>query len=201
MPCLLLLFLSLKCFLTLVGRFVACCLLVLVVSCICLFFMVIRVLILMLNSLLLLISYLMLLWVIKVLLREVSPGCWLAISTRSPPKSLAWQKGFRLGSGLTWRLPGLWLVVDSQLLLVSVSGVQVVVIVVTLWLVVLWLLLLFFLVGFSQRGGLFLIFSSTSPPMTSFTVSCESVVRQVRGDLCGTGRPVWERFLSHSCVK
>ena len=25
---------------------------------------------------------------------------WLGISTKSPPKSLAWQKGFRLGSGL-----------------------------------------------------------------------------------------------------
>ena len=32
----------------------------------------------------------------------------------SPPRSFAWQKGFRLGSGLTLRLPGLWLVVDSQ---------------------------------------------------------------------------------------
>ena len=39
-------------FLALVERFATCCLLVLVVSCICLFFMVIRVLILMLNSLL-----------------------------------------------------------------------------------------------------------------------------------------------------
>ena len=49
------------------------------------------------------------------------------------------------------------MVVVSQLHLVSVSGVQVVVIVVTLWLVVLWLLLLFFLVRLSQKGGLFLI--------------------------------------------
>ena len=31
---------------------------------------------------------------------EGSPACWLEISTWSPPKSLACQKGFRLGSGL-----------------------------------------------------------------------------------------------------
>ena len=56
------------------------------------------------------------------------------ISTWSPPESLAWQKGFRLGSGMIWRFLGLWLLVGSLLLLVSVCGVLVVVIGGTLWL-------------------------------------------------------------------
>ena len=51
-----------------------------------------------------------------VLLLGVSHVCLLVISTQNPPKSLAWQKGFRLGSGLIWRLLGLWLVVCSLLL-------------------------------------------------------------------------------------
>ena len=37
--------------------------------------------------------------------------CWLVTSTWRPPKSLAWQKGFRLVSGLMWRHLGLWLLV------------------------------------------------------------------------------------------
>ena len=37
----------------------------------------------------------------------VSLAYWLGISTWSPPKSLAWQKGFRLGSGLIWSKLGL----------------------------------------------------------------------------------------------
>ena len=60
---------------------------------------------------------------------------WLVISTWSPPKSLAWQKGFRLGSGLILRVLGRWLLVSSLLLPVSVSGVLLVVLVVILWLV------------------------------------------------------------------
>ena len=32
--------------------------------------------------------------------------CWLETSMWNPPKSLAWKKGFRLGSGLTWNLLG-----------------------------------------------------------------------------------------------
>ena len=35
------------------------------------------------------------------------PVCWLGISAWSPPKSLACQKGCRLGSGLILRLLGL----------------------------------------------------------------------------------------------
>ena len=50
-----------------------------------------------------------------VLLFGCSLACWLGISTRSPPKSLAWQKGFRLGSGLTLRRLGPWLLVHDQL--------------------------------------------------------------------------------------
>ena len=41
-----------------------------------------------------------------VLLLGDSLVYWLGISTWSPPKSLAWQKGFRLGSGLIWRRLG-----------------------------------------------------------------------------------------------
>ena len=50
----------------------------------------------------------------------------------SPPKSLAWQKGFRLGSGLIWKVRGLWLLVCNLSLLVSGIGVPLVVIVGTL---------------------------------------------------------------------
>ena len=39
-----------------------------------------------------------------------------------PPKSLAWQKGFRLGSGLMWKLLGLWLVGCGLLLLQARLG-------------------------------------------------------------------------------
>ena len=42
-----------------------------------------------------------------VLLLGGSLACWLGTSTWSPPKSLAWRKGFRLGSGLMWKLLGL----------------------------------------------------------------------------------------------
>ena len=38
---------------------------------------------------------------------------WLVISTWSPPKSLAWQKGFRLGSGLTFEVS--WALAGKQL--------------------------------------------------------------------------------------
>ena len=44
------------------------------------------------------------------------------ISTWSPPKSLAWEKGFRLGSGLISKFPGLWLLVSSLLLRGVSSG-------------------------------------------------------------------------------
>ena len=50
--------------------------------------------------------FLMQLWVSFMLLLLVNLVCWLGISTWSPPKSLAWQKGFRLGSGLIWRMRG-----------------------------------------------------------------------------------------------
>ena len=81
-------------------------------------------------------------------------------STWSPPKSLVWQKGFRLGSGLTlWKL-GLLLLVCSLLLPVSVVGLRLVVIVGTLFLVVLLLLLLFFIARFSLIDGLLLILRS-----------------------------------------
>ena len=54
----------------------------------------------------------------------VSLVFWLVISTWSPPKSLAWQKGFRLGSGLTLRRLGPLLLVCILLLPVSVVGQQ-----------------------------------------------------------------------------
>ena len=73
-----------------------------------------------------------------------------------PPKSLAWQKGFRLGSGLILGRLGLLLLVCVLLLLVSVVGLRLVVIVGILFLVVLLLLLLFFLARFSRIGGLLL---------------------------------------------
>ena len=95
-----------------------------------------------------------------VLLLLVSPVYWLLISTWSPPKSLAWQKGFRLGCGLTLRKLGPLLLVCILLLPVSVVGLQLVVIVGILFLVVLLLLLLFFLAKFSRIGGLLLIWLS-----------------------------------------
>ena len=74
----------------------------------------------------------------------------------SPPKSLAWQKGFRLGSGLISRRVGLWLLVCNLPLPVSGTGILLVVIVGILWLVALSLLL-----SFPARlrliGGLLLI--------------------------------------------
>ena len=79
--------------------------------------------------------------------------CWLVISTWSPPKSLAWQKGFRLGSGLTLRKLGPLLLVCILLPPVSVVGQLLVVIEGILFLVVLLLLLLSFLAGFSLIGG------------------------------------------------
>ena len=51
----------------------------------------------------------------------------VGISTWNPPESLAWQKGFRLGSGLAWSLLGFLLAVGSLPLLVSVLGVLLVV--------------------------------------------------------------------------
>ena len=94
----------------------------------------------------------------------------------NPSESLAWQKGFRLGSGLIWRLLGqlllvvilqslvsahgtltLMLLVSSLLLLVCVSGVLVVVLVVILSFCALSLLLLCYLAWFRLTGGLPLI--------------------------------------------
>ena len=43
---------------------------------------------------------------LNVVARGASLVYLLVISTWSPPKSLAWQKGFRLGSGLTLRKLG-----------------------------------------------------------------------------------------------
>ena len=85
-------------------------------------------------------------------------ACLLGISTWSPPKSLAWQKGFRLGSGLTLRRLGLWLLVCNQPQLVSGTGVLLMVVAGTLWLVALSLLLLFFPARFRLVDGLLLIF-------------------------------------------
>ena len=90
----------------------------------------------------------------------VSLVCWLVISMWSPPKSLAWQKGFRLSCGLTLRKLGLLPLDCSRLLLVSVVGLRLVVIVGTLLSVVLLLLLLFFLARFSLIGGLLLTLRS-----------------------------------------
>ena len=108
---------------------------------------------------------------------------WLVISTWSPPKSLARQKGFRLGSGLTLRKLGLLPLVCSLLLPVNVVGLRLVVIVGTLLLVVLLLLLLFFLAKFSLIGGLLLTLRSVRfltvvgacslhPSLASFLVAC-----------------------------
>ena len=51
-----------------------------------------------------------------MLLLLVNLAYWLVISTWSPPKSLAWQKGFRLGSGLILERLGLLLLVCILLL-------------------------------------------------------------------------------------
>ena len=77
-----------------------------------------------------------------------------------PTKILAWQKGFRLGSGLILVKLGLLLLVCLLPLPVSVVGLRMVVIVEILFLVVHLLLLLFSLVRFSRIGGLLLIWRS-----------------------------------------
>ena len=73
----------------------------------------------------------------------VSLAYWSVISTWNPPKSLAWQKGFRLGSGLIWGKLGLLLLVCLLLLPVSAVGLRMVVMEEILFLVVHLLLLLF----------------------------------------------------------
>ena len=78
-------------------------------------------------------------------------------STRSPPRSLAWQKGSRLRSGLTLKLLGVWLGVSSLLLLASALGIPPVVIVGTSWSVALLLPLLSRIVGSNLVDGLCLI--------------------------------------------
>ena len=89
---------------------------------------------------------------------NVHSPCWNRYSKAccewSPPKSLAWQKRFRLGSLL--RKPGPWLLVCNLLPHVSVLGVLVVVIGGTSWWVAS-LLLLFFLARFRLTGGLLLV--------------------------------------------
>ena len=75
------------------------------------------------------------------------PCLVVGTSTWSPPKSLAWQKGFRLGSGLIWKL----------LLLASVLGTPRAGSGEILWLVALLRLLLSPLVGWSLLGGFYLI--------------------------------------------
>ena len=76
------------------------------------------------------------------MLLSVSLVNWLGISTWNPPQSLAWQKGFRLASGLIWSLLGLLLLVRNLLSLASVPVVLPVVIVgISWWDVLLWLLL------------------------------------------------------------
>ena len=92
-----------------------------------------------------------------MLLPWISPACWLGTSTWSPPKSLAWQKGFRLGSGLILSPLGHLLLVCRLRLLVSVFEVPLVVIVGNLWLVVLLLLLRSSLALSNRIGGSFLI--------------------------------------------
>ena len=95
-----------------------------------------------------------------VWLLENNHAWLLATSTWSPPKSLAWQKGSRLGSGLTLKLLGLLLVVCSLVLLASVLGLLVVVTGGTSWWVVPLLLLRFYLARSSLTGGLLLILLS-----------------------------------------
>ena len=92
-----------------------------------------------------------------MLLLLVSLVFWLVISTWSPPKSLAWQKGFRLGSGLILVKPGLWRLAFCRVLPVSAVGMLLVVVGETLWWGAPLLLLLFCLAGFSRIGGLLLI--------------------------------------------
>ena len=99
----------------------------------------------------------MLFWASYVLLLGARIVCLLETSTWSPPKSLAWQKGFRLGSGLIWKVLGLWLLVCDLPLLVSGTGILLVVIAGILWLVALLLFLLFSRAGFRLIGGLLLI--------------------------------------------
>ena len=81
------------------------------------------------------------------------PSLIAGISTWSPPRFLAWPKGFRLGSGLTWRLPGRWLVGFSLLLLASAPGILLAVIGGISWLVALWLLLRYLIAGWLPAGG------------------------------------------------
>ena len=83
----------------------------------------------------------------------VSNHAWsLVISTWSPPRSLAWQKGSRLGSGLL----GLLLQVGSLGLPVSARGTQLVGPEETSWWAALVLLLRFLSVWFRRIGGFFL---------------------------------------------
>ena len=93
---------------------------------------------------------------LSVLARE-QPCMLVGDFNVEPPKPLAWQRRFRLGSGLTSKQLGPGLLVCNLLPLVSVIGVLVVVIVGTLWSVVPLLLLLFFPARFSLTGGLLLI--------------------------------------------
>ena len=78
------------------------------------------------------------------------------ISTWNPPKSIALQKRFRLGSGLILGKLGLLLLVCLLILPVSVVGLRLLVIVGIFFLVVLLLLVLFFPARFSLIGGLLL---------------------------------------------
>ena len=92
-----------------------------------------------------------------VLLLQVSFVCLLEISTWSPPKSHAWQKGFLLGSGLIWKVLGHWLLACNRPPHVNGIGVLLVVVVGILWLVALLLWLQFIPAGFRLTGGLLLI--------------------------------------------
>ena len=81
----------------------------------------------------------------------------LSVVVRGQPCMLVGDfnvKGFRLGSGLIWRFPGLELLLSSLLPPVSVRRVLVVVIVVISLLVALLLLLLCYLVRSKLIGGL-----------------------------------------------
>ena len=87
----------------------------------------------------------------------VSNHAWLlVISTWSPPRSLAWQKGSRLDSGLSLKLLGLLLLVGSLGSPVSVHGTLLVGPEGTLWWAALVLLLQFQSVWFRRIGGFFL---------------------------------------------
>ena len=96
----------------------------------------------------------MLLLLSWLLLLGVRLVFWLVISTWSPPRSLV---GSRLGSGLTWMLPGLMLKVSCLLLRVNVVGSQLVVVVEIFWLVARWLLLVCYPFLFLLAGGCSLI--------------------------------------------